>query len=288
MLDRFEIHEPRNLEEASLLLTGYGQDAAIYAGGTELLVIMKERLVHYPHLINIKTIPGLDSIWIEHDTLVIGALATHKAIERSSFVCEHLPLLAELEAQVANLRVRTAGTIGGNLCFAEPHSDPATLLIAWDASVTLTSATGSRSVLLDAFFTGLLETARNPDEILSEIRIPLPVPAASAYERFKTHERPTATVAVALHYDGAVIVDARIVAGSVCDRPTRVVAAENALIGDARDKGTEIAAQIVHDTIEPTEDKFESTDYKRHLAGVLTVRALKSAIECGKRELHAN
>ena len=278
MLDGFTIHQPDTVADASRLLSEHGSDAAIYAGGTELLVIMKERLVHFPHLIDIKTIPGLDEIRVEGKELVIGALATHKAIERSPLVREHAPLLAELEANVANVRVRSTGTIGGNLCFAEPHSDPATLLIAWDATLTLQSAGDSRTLPIREFFTGLLETARRPDEILTAVRIPLPVPAGSAYERFKSHERPTATVAAALRFDGDVVADARIVVGSIGDRPTRVPDAEALLVGERPAAALRAeAASVVHDSVEPTEDRFESSDYKRHLAQVLTERALATA-----------
>lgn len=278
MLGTFQIHEPATIAEASRLLLQHGDEAAIYAGGTELLVIMKERLVHYPHLVNIKTIPGLDGIAVDSDALVIGALATHRAIERSALARQHAPLLTHVAGEVANLRVRSAGTIGGNLCFAEPHSDPATLLIAWDATIALASATGSRTMPLADFFTGLFETARHPHELLTEIRIPLPVPAGSAYERFKTHERPTATAAVRLTLDGAVVADARIVVGGVGERPERIAGAEAILIGERPAAAIRAeAARIVHDAIQPTEDRFESTDYKRHLARVLTARALATA-----------
>lgn len=280
MLDPFQIHEPRSVLEASQLLAEYGDEAAVYAGGTELLVIMKERLVHYPHLVNIKTIPGLNQIGATDDELIIGALATHKAIEQSPLVLAHAPLLAQLEALVANLRVRSTGTLGGNLCFAEPHSDPATLLIAWNASITLVSAAGTRHTPLDRFFTGLLETARRPDEIATEIRIPLPVPHASAYERFKIHERPTATVAVALRMNGALVANARIVVGSVGARPQRMTAAEELLIGEQPKAAIRAeAALLVRDAVEPTEDGFESSDYKRRLAHVLTARALAAAAQ---------
>jgi len=278
MLDAFTIHQPESVEAASRLLAGHGSHAAVYAGGTELLVIMKERLVHFPHLIDIKTIPGLNEIRIEGDELVIGALATHKAIERSLLVQEHAPLLAELEANVANVRVRSTGTIGGNLCFAEPHSDPATLLTALDATLTLQADRETRTLPIVEFFTGLLETARRPDEILTEIRIPIPMPAGSAYERFKIHERPTATVAAALRLDGDVVADAKIVVGSIGDRPMRVPVAEALLIGE-RPAATQRAeaAAAVHDAVEPTDDAFESNDYKRHLARILTERALATA-----------
>ena len=146
----------------------FGPDAAIYAGGTELLIVMKERLAHFPHLIDIKRIPGLNEIAFdaERRELSIGAVATHRDLERSPVVRERFPALGELEAAVANIRVRNAGTIGGNLCFAEPHSDPATLLTALDAQLTLTSASGTRQLPMASFITGLMETARRHEEIL--------------------------------------------------------------------------------------------------------------------------
>lgn len=272
MLAPFQIHEPSTVQEASDLLARHGDEAAIYAGGTELLVLMKERLAHFPHLVNIKTIPGLDEIRLDGDELVIGALATHRRIARSEVVEAAFPALAELERQIANVRVRNAGTIGGNLCFAEPHSDPATLLIALDARFTLASASGERTVTAETFFTGFLETDRKPGEILTEIRIPrLPDGARVAYERFKTHERPAATVAVA-RMPG----DARIVVGSVAAVPARMRSAEAALNAG---KSTAEVAQLAAAEIEPTEDVFESADYKRHLVEVLVRKALAAAGE---------
>ncbi len=283
MLGAFEMHEPATIEAASRLLTTHGADAAIYAGGTELLVLMKERLVHYPHLVNIKTIPGLDGITLDPGarSLRIGPLATHRVIERSPLVRQYAPVLAELEANVANVRVRAAGTIGGNLCFAEPHSDPAALLVACGAILTLTSATGSRQVPADAFFVGLLETTRRHDEILTDILIPLPSSRTGiAYERFKTHERPSAAVAAVVTLEAGTVADLRLVVGSVGIRPLRPISAET-LLRYQRPAPDLIAAVANHarDEVEPTEDTFESTDYKRHLAGILTARALTAAIE---------
>ena len=267
MLAPFQIHEPRTVQEASALLARHGDEAAVYAGGTELLVLMKERLVHVPHLVNIKTIPGLDQIRLDGDELAIGALATHRRIASSELVRAAFPVLAELERQIANVRVRNAGTIGGNLCFAEPHSDPATLLIALGARFTLASASGERSVPAEAFFTGFLETDRKSDEILTEIRLPrLPDGARVAYERFKTHERPAATVAVAMSPG-----DAKIVVGSVAAVPARMRSAEAALnVGKPNAEVAELAANEV----EPVHDVFESAEYKRHLVEVLVRKAL--------------
>src|SRR5262249_24744971 len=126
MLQPFVLEEPTSIGEASALLGRYGEAARLYAGGTELLQVMKEGLLHYERLINLKTIAGLDGITHEAGILRIGAAATHRALERAPEVRSHFPALAHLEAHVANVRVRATGTIGGNLCFAEPHADPAT------------------------------------------------------------------------------------------------------------------------------------------------------------------
>lgn len=287
MLGVFEIHQPHTLDEACRLLTEYGAEATVYAGGTELLVIMKERLAEYAHLVDVKGIPGLNRIAVEDGHLVIGALATHRSIERSDIVREHAPAISRMEATVANIRVRSAGTLGGNLCFAEPHSDPATLLIAMGATTTLVSTQGRRVVSLEHFFNGLLETVRHPSEIMTEIHVPLPVAPGIAYERFKTHERPAATVAVAMRLDGPVVADARIVVGSVADRPVRVAAAEDLLIGEQPAAMIRLqAARAAAANVEPTEDKFEGTDYKRHLVEVLTTRALESAAASARGATH--
>jgi carbon-monoxide dehydrogenase medium subunit len=279
MLAPFEMHEPATVAEASALLRHYGDEAAVYAGGTELLVLMKERISHFPHLVNIKTIPGLNEVRLDGDELVIGALATHRHIANSALVQTAFPVFADLEHRIANVRVRNAGTIGGNLCFAEPHSDPATLLIALGAHVVLASARASRTVAVELLFTGLLETDRKPDEIMIEVRIPrLPGGARVAYERFKTHERPAATVAVALLPNG----ETRIVVGSVAARPRRMRSAEAALTeSELTPAAIGRAAGFAAAEIDPTEDVFESVAYKRHLVQVLVRRALEAAGRSG-------
>ena len=279
MLAPFSLHRPERLADAAALLREHGDDATVYAGGTELVVILKDRLTEFGHLVDIKRIPGLDAITAADGALRIGALATHRAIERSPLVREQLPELAALEANVANVRVRSAGTLGGNLCFAEPHSDPATLLVALGATLTLVSADGERTVPADGFFTGLMSTARRPDEILTDIRVPIPGPATGvAYERFKVHERPSASVAAVVRLAGGTVAEARVVVGSVGERPERVPAAEALLVGRAPSAGLAAeAAAEVRRQIEPTLDAFESTDYKRQLAAVLAEAAIVRA-----------
>lgn len=286
MLRPFVIHEPRSVEEASALLAAHGPEAAAYAGGTELLVVMKEGLAHFPHLVNLKTIPGLRGITARNGALHIGALATHREIEQSPLVRERAPVLAALEAQVANIRVRHAGTLGGNLCFAEPHSDPATLLVAWGAALRLESQRGAREIAAQDFFTGLLETARAHDEILTEVRVPLPPRGTgTAYERFKTHERPVVTVAAMIRLANGVIGEGRVVVGSVGPRPMLLPTAGAML--EHQPPSPELFAAVAERAAaeaEIMEERFESVEYRRHLVRVLMARALGSAAAHAQRE----
>ena len=265
------------------MLSRFGQEAAVYAGGTELLIVLKERLAHFPHLIDIKRIPGLSDIVYDPSRreLTIGAVANHRAIERSPLVRQTFPALADLESAVANIRVRNAGTLGGNLCFAEPHSDPATLLTALNARLTLVATSGTRELLLASFITGLMETTRRQDEIL--VAITVPEPAAStgvAYERFKLHERPTAAVAAVITARAGTITDARIVAGSVGDRPQRLLGTEVILRGQPASPATAaVAADFIRDEVVVTSNLFESEAYTRQLARTVGRRAISAAIQ---------
>jgi carbon-monoxide dehydrogenase medium subunit len=265
------------------MLARFGPDAAIYAGGTELLIVMKERLAHFPHLIDIKRIPGLNAIAFdaERRKLSIGAVATHRDIERSPLVREKFPALGTMATAVANIRVRNAGTIGGNLCFAEPHSDPATLLTALDARLTLASTTGTRQSPMASFITGLMETARRHDEVLVTIAVPEPPSNAGvAYERFKLHERPTAAVAAVIEVADGAITDARVVAGSIGERPQRLPETEAILRGQPAAASTAtIAADVIRDEVETSGDIFESEKYTRQLARTVGRRAVAAAIQ---------
>ncbi|HBY97968.1 MAG TPA: hypothetical protein DEP84_29175 [Chloroflexi bacterium] len=292
MLGRFQIHQPTTVAEASRLLATHGDEASVYAGGTELLLLMKERLVHYPHLVDIKTIPGLDGVELSLDgsELRVGALVTHFELECSALVKERAPLLAQVEAQIANVRVRTAGTVGGNLCFAEPHSDLAPLLLAWGAMLELAGADGRREVPIDNFFVGLLQTVRRHDELLTEIRLPLlPRGTGGAYKKFKLHERPSAGVAALLRLRDGVVADARLAIGSVGAVPTRVVEGEVVLHGERPSAALfGAAAEQAARAADPVDDLYGSADYKRHLVQVLTVRALEAAAADADGKTDAN
>jgi carbon-monoxide dehydrogenase medium subunit len=282
MLRPFAIHQPSTVAEAADLMREYGYDAAFYAGGTELLIVLKEHLAFVDHLIDIKRIPGLNEIALAGNgaALEIGALATHRAIEKSDLVRQHLPSLADLEAKVANVRVRAAGTLGGNLCFADPHSDPATLLSALGAMLTLDNGKARRTVRADAFIVDLMTTDREQDEILTQITVPLPGEGSGiGYERIKLHERPTASAAAVIGVADGSIASARVYIGCVGDAPQRLWDVEDALVGlpAIPDSSEQVKAQIA--SLAATYDTpFESERYKQQLASAVGARAIAAAI----------
>ncbi|TAK06373.1 hypothetical protein EPO44_05465, partial [bacterium] len=164
-LRRFQMHQPKSVGEAAEMLAHHGENGRLYAGGTELLLAMKHDLLRYEHLVDIKTVPGLDRIESENSTLRIGGSVTHRAIEKSPLVQERLPVMAEMARHVANVRVRATGTLGGNICFAEPHSDPATLLLALSAKARVQGRRGERKLTMNDIIVGAYETALAQDEI---------------------------------------------------------------------------------------------------------------------------
>src|SRR5438067_13173041 len=215
-LRRFTIHQPKDTAEASEMLAQFGEKARLYAGGTELLLAMKHDLLRYEHLCDVKTVPGLDRIEAKDSVIHIGSAVTHRVIERSALVKEKFPVLSQMETKVANVRVRNTGTLGGNLCFAEPHSDPATLLLVLGASVAVEGPQGRREILMDDFFAGPYETRLAPNEMMTAIQIPLPSGRwRSAYVKFQVHERPMLGLALALETteDGETFSRARVAVG---------------------------------------------------------------------------
>jgi aerobic carbon-monoxide dehydrogenase medium subunit len=284
MLPPFEIHQPGTPGEAVALRARYGESAALYAGGSELLLAMKEGLGAFEHLIDVKTIDGLDALALTPDNgvLVIGAVATHRTLERSPLLRSRFPMLADMEHQVANPRVRAVGTLGGNLCFAEPHSDPATALLVHEARVVLHGGSGTRRLPLGDFLLGPYESALDADEILTHVEIPLPPPrAAAAYLKFGLHERPTVGVAALLVPDEAraTVIEARVAVGCVGPVATRLPPLEDALSGvplAVLESGWSSAGSAA-DRLDAVADLHGSAEYKRAMAGVFVKRALAQA-----------
>jgi aerobic carbon-monoxide dehydrogenase medium subunit len=283
MLRPFELVEPASVAEASELLARHGDAARLYAGGTELLLAMKEGLVHYDYLVNVKTIAGLAGLRLGSDgALRIGGATTHRAIERDRIVREHFPALARMEGDVANVRVRTMGTLAGNLCFAEPHADPGTLLEVFDATVRIQRAGSERTIPLEALFVGPFETCLEGDEILTEVVVPPPPPgSAAAYLKLGILERPSVGVAVAVTLDDGTVAGVRIAVGCVGPVPRRMREAEALLegkaVGESRAALAE-AGRIAGRAADAVTDLHGSAEYKAHLVGVLLTRAFHQAL----------
>jgi carbon-monoxide dehydrogenase medium subunit len=270
----FELHRPATVDEAVALRAELGDSAALYAGGTELLLAMKLGVLDYEHLIDVKRIGALRGVERRDGELRIGATVTHRELECDREVASALPALAELERAVANVRVRAAGTLAGNLAFAEPHADPPALLVALGARVALAGVDGRRELPLEDFLVGPYETALGADELIEAVIVPLDGVRA-AYRKFQVLERPAVGVAAAGRvrdgvFDGAPVV----VAGAVDERPVRIPS--ESLAGAACEDPDALAAlaAATSEAVEPVEDLSGSEDYKRHLTGVLAKRAV--------------
>jgi carbon-monoxide dehydrogenase medium subunit len=247
------------------------------------LLVLKLGFVSLDHLIDLKGIDELRGIRAENGAVVLGAATTHRELERDSLILERLPGLAQMERRVANLRVRTAGTLGGNLCFSDPHSDPATFLLALGAEVECRRGGGSpRRLPIADFVLGPYQTALEPGELLTSVRLPVPPPAAAVvHEKLAFHERPAATATCLLRTESGRIAEARIAVGSVGDRPVRAREAERLLTGVAArpdEQALEEAGAAAAEAAEPVEDVDGSVEYKRNLVSVLVRRALRQAL----------
>ncbi|HEX7197367.1 MAG TPA: FAD binding domain-containing protein, partial [Candidatus Limnocylindria bacterium] len=283
MIPRFSLTRPRTLAEAFAAHRAGDGDAVYFAGGTELLQVMKMGFAQFGVLIDLKAIDEIRGLEVASDSrLRIGAATTHRELERSPLVRESFPALAALEARVANVRVRNTGTIGGNLAFAEPHSDPATFLLACGATVELAGPNGRRELTIGEFLLGPLFTAREPDEVLVAIHIPMAAPSTGrAYDKIAFFERPAASVGVALTVADRAVRNVTVAVGSLTEVPTVVSTAGAAFRGaEATEEGLDEPVRAAIDAfggLDIVADLNGSADYKRHLAGVLLGRAVRGA-----------
>ena len=261
ILSDFQLHRPATVDEAVQLRGELGDGAALYAGGTELLLAMKMGVLDYEHLIDVKRIEGLRGIEVRDGALRIGAATTHSEIETSPVVQEQVPALARLARHVANVRVRAAGTLAGNLAFGEPHADPAALLTALDATVELVGSGGRRSIPVEQFVVGAYETDLGADELIEAVAVPVQSHERATYLKFQVLERPTVGVAAVARTGEATTV----VVGAVDDRPIRVAAS-----GDVEDY-----VDAAREAVDPVDDLSGSAEYKRHLTCVMVRRALE-------------
>ena len=283
----FEYFSPRTLEEALSLLQKLGPDAKLLSGGQSLIPMMKLRLVSPPYIVDINRIPGLDYVTESDGQLRIGALAREHQIESSDLVRSKLPILYDTAKVIADPLVRSQSTICGNLAHGDPANDHPATMLALGATVIATGPSGQREIAIEDFFPGLFTTALEANEILTEIRVPLPPPSSGgAYLKVerKVGDYATAGVAVQIALDGSGACSrAGIGLTNVGFTPLRAQKAEAFLIRKALDESTiRGASEIASGESQPVDDIRGSADYKRDLVRVLTGRALNLAIRRAK------
>jgi len=285
MLDSLQLVQPTTVAEASEALAEYGDDAKIYAGGAELLLLLRQGLLQTDILIDVKKIERLHEISWDRKTLVVGACVTHQSLATDSSVREHAPSFAYAESQVANVRVRNQGTLGGNLCFNDPHSDPGTVLLVHEAAVTLGSRKGEHEIPLRDFFSDMYATALNADELLLEIKIPpLPIGMNSAYVRLHRYQRPTLGVAAAAKMDNGTVEDIRIAVGCVGPTAQRLPELELKVKGMKIADAKRIFAEqknYLRDRLRPVTDLLGGAEYKLYMTSVFLNHALEKAVGNG-------
>lgn len=281
----FEYRTPKSLKEVQANLKEFGSDAKVIAGGTALVIMMKQRLVRPTCLISLRSVRGLDGIAQKDGGLRIGGLTTHRAVESSSVVRRRFPILAETYRHVATIRVRNMATVGGGLAHADPNQDPPPTLIALGATVKATSADGSRVIPIDDFFTDYYETVLKPEEIISEVFVPkLPANTGGAYLKFlprTADDYATVSAAAVVTLDKAkkVVSEVRIALGSVGTTPIRAVDAEAVLRGQPpKADAIREAAEKARAAVDPVSDFRGSAAYKKDMAVVFVRRALEQAL----------
>ena len=277
----FDYHAPTTLADAIALMGRLGADAKLLAGGHSLLPMMKLRLAQPEHLIDINDLHELAYIEEHRGEIRIGALTRHVDLQRSELLARHFPLFADAEAVIADPVVRNRGTIGGSLCQADAAEDLSAVCAAVKADVVIRGAEGERVVAIGDFHLAPYTTAVGEGEILTEVRIPLRGTSGSAHE--KTERRAgdwaIAAASAAVWIDGTTITDAGIALSAVAPITLHLTRAEALLRGAApSDELFARAAAIAAEDCAPTADGRGPVDYKRHLAGVMTERALRRAV----------
>lgn len=281
----FEYRTPKNLKEVHAALKEFGDDAKLIAGGTALVIMMKQRLVRPACLVSLGSVRGFNGIELKDGGVKIGGLATHRAVESSPLLRRRLPMLAETYHHVATLRIRNMATVGGGLAHADPNQDPPPSLIALGATVKATSPTGSRVIPLDEFFKGYYETVLGPDEIITEVFVPKVAPnTGAAYIKFlprtaDDYATVSAAAVLTLDKNKKTIADVRIALGSVGETPIRASEAEAVLRGQPLKSDSFAAAgEKAKQAVDPISDFRGSATYKKDMAAVFVRRALEKAL----------
>jgi carbon-monoxide dehydrogenase medium subunit len=279
----FEYHAPGSVDDAIALLSQYGDEAKILAGGHSLLPMMKLRFAEPEHLVDINNIESLKGIREENGAIVIGSMTSESALIASSLLQEKCPMLPEAAKMIADPQVRNRGTIGGDISHGDPGNDHPALMLALDATFTLVGPNGSRQVAAADFFLGTFFTALEADEILTEIRIaPQAANTGASYQKLKrkTGDYATAAAAAVITLSGDTCQSAAISLTNLGATAMRASAAEAVLVGqvitaDLIDQAAAKAMEIC----DPAEDLRGDAEYKTHMGGEMTRRAIKAAMQ---------
>jgi aerobic carbon-monoxide dehydrogenase medium subunit len=281
---RFDYLEPATLNEVFSLLEKHGDDARVIAGGTSLIIWMRQRLLMPKLVIGLGRIPDFDTIAFDpRDGLRIGAGARHRDVELSLAIKQHYPLLHETFRKVAQPRIRNMGTIGGNLAGGDPLTAPGASLMALDAELTLTSSNGTRTMSLEEFFVDYYQTVLEPGELLTEIRVPPPQRSGWSHIKFtprSVEDFATVGVAVTLQAGNGTCEDVRLGLNSVASTIVRAKKAEEVLRGKPiSDAALQEMGEVAAREVDPMDDNRGSADYKRDLVKVLVRRAVQEAYQ---------
>ncbi len=277
----FDYLEPETLDEALALLADDPEDTLVMAGGTAIVILMKQDLIRPARVIGLRRVAQLRAIDSTHEGLRLGALATHGALARSPEVRGHAAALASTFAAVATVRIREQATLGGNLAHADPAQDPPVTLLALDGVAVARSKTRARRIPLDALFVDVFETSLEPDELLLRVELPpLPAGARATYKKFlpaTLDDYATVSVAAVVASDASgACTHVRIALGGAGPVPLRARDAERSLVGRRLDDAAiREAAALAAAATDPIDDLRGSAEYKRAMAGVWTERALR-------------
>ena len=279
----FDYLEPTTVAEACAMLKQHAGEAKVFAGGAHVTILMKQGLYQPKALVNLKKITELKNISFDtSEGLTIGALVTHREIETSLLVKEKLPVLSEAEREVANIRVRNMGTVGGNLASGEPLTDLSQIFIALDGKLKIVGPSGERTMMVEELFLDFYTTSLAEDEIITQVVLPPPTQrSAIDYIRFSSSsavDKPSAGVAVRVTLDKEAVQVARIVLGCVGPTPIRAKKAEALLIG--RILSAELigeAGALASQECDPIGDLRGSEQYKRAIVNALVRRATDAA-----------
>jgi carbon-monoxide dehydrogenase medium subunit len=272
----FDYLRPSTVEDAVAALAEAGDDAKLLAGGQSLMPVLKLRLAAPALVVDLGGLAQLRGARVEDDALVVGAMTTHAEVAASELVRAEAPLVAQTAATVGDRQVRHRGTLGGSLAHADPAGDLPAAAVALDATMVLAGPSGRRTVAARDFFTDMFATALGPDEVLTEVRFPRLAGWTARYEKFHRTAQAWALVgvAVAVRRENGSIAEARVAYTNMGPTPVRVGAVESALAGAGDLDSVKAAAARAGEATSPSSDTSASADYRRHLAGVLTARAV--------------